>query len=104
VPRLTPLAARLPVFDLTSAKPAPKTTNPFYLTPEWRDVVALVRQSRPPCCAQCRRTGVRLFADHIIELQDGGDPYDTTGIQLLCSACHSRKTVAARARRMGARI
>lgn len=30
--------------------------------------------------------------DHIIEIEDGGDPFDWDNLQHLCHACHNRKT------------
>ena len=40
-----------------------------------------------------------MFADHIVELKDGGAPYDLNNGQCLCGSCHTRKTVAERVRR-----
>jgi 5-methylcytosine-specific restriction protein A len=50
-------------------------------------------------CAACGE-GVRLVADHIIEINDGGAPLDVNNGMTLCVACHNRKTAAARANRM----
>jgi hypothetical protein len=46
------------------------------------------------------RIGVRLFGDHIRELQDGGAALDKRNVLLRCGACHTRKTARARAARM----
>lgn len=77
----------------------PKIKAAHYYTPEhraWaRDVVARAGRA----CQTCGRTSVRLFADHIIELQDGGPALDLDNGQALCGACHTRKTSRARARR-----
>lgn len=43
-----------------------------------------------------------LFADHIVERQDGGALYDPANGQALCGSHHSRKTALERARRMAA--
>lgn len=48
------------------------------------------------------RQGVKLYADHITELQDGGAPLDPANGQALCARCHGRKTARARAARLGA--
>jgi 5-methylcytosine-specific restriction enzyme A len=41
----------------------------------------------------------KLFADHIIELEDGGDPWNPANVQTLCSRHHNLKTAGARYRR-----
>jgi 5-methylcytosine-specific restriction endonuclease McrA len=41
-----------------------------------------------------------LFADHIVERQDGGALHDPANGQALCGSHHSRKTAIERARRM----
>lgn len=40
------------------------------------------------------RAGMRVFGDHVVELQDGGAPLDKTNVMLRCGSC------AQRARRM----
>lgn len=95
------------VLDTRSAQPVVKTTNRFYLSREWRALVAGIVRERGARCEdpECRfpnRTGVRVFGDHIIELQDGGAPLDRSNIMLRCGSCHSRKTNVERARRMRA--
>ncbi len=87
--------------DTRSVRPAPKQRASIYGTAEhqeWR--AAVVHRAAGICQGKgCCRSGVRLFADHIVELRDGGSPYDLTNGQALCGACHSRKTAAARAAR-----
>jgi 5-methylcytosine-specific restriction enzyme A len=95
------------MLDTRSAKPAAKAANPFYLTHEWRALVAEIIRERGAKCEDlnCRfpnRTGVRLFGDHIVELADGGAPLDKANIMLRCGSCHTRKTNAERAKRMRA--
>jgi len=84
-----------------------KTANPFYLSPEWRALVAEIIRERgarceDPACRFPGRTGIRLFGDHIVELADGGAPLDKANVMLRCGSCHTRKTNAERARRMRA--
>jgi 5-methylcytosine-specific restriction endonuclease McrA len=88
--------------DTRSAAPAAKKAAPFYLTPEWRDLIASIIAERGRRCEACSRTGTRIFGDHIRELQDGGAALDRRNIRLLCGACHTAKTAAARAARMRA--
>jgi 5-methylcytosine-specific restriction enzyme A len=91
------------VADTRTAKPPPKQRAAHYATAghgEWRAEV--IRRARGVCQGpRCGRSGVRLFADHVVELRDGGAPFDPQNGQALCGACHSRKTAAARAARQG---
>jgi len=46
-------------------------------------------------CVYCRRYGVDVKGqevDHIIELSDGGSPFELDNLQLLCKPCHSKKS------------
>jgi 5-methylcytosine-specific restriction enzyme A len=43
----------------------------------------------------------RLFADHVVELADGGAALDPANGQALCGSHHTAKTMLARQRRMG---
>jgi hypothetical protein len=107
MPRLGTLKPRLAVLDTRTAKPPPKQADPELLTEAhrvWRLAVmqrAGWRCQAPGCTVQGGRGGQRLFADHIVERQDGGDPLDVANGQALCGRHHSLKTAAARARRMG---
>lgn len=93
---------RLGTLDTRIARPAPKQADPHYHTPEhqrWRAEV--IRRAGGMCQAPgCGRTGIRLFADHVVELQDGGSPTDPANGQALCGSCHTAKTARARAARM----
>lgn len=97
--------------------PTRKETDPFYLSPEWRDLCQFLKETRWPaliikqghCCEDphCKarhRLGQRIFFDHIVELRDGGDPLDPDNVQGLCGSAHTRKTVAARVARLGASV
>ncbi|MBA9066986.1 hypothetical protein FHR71_000716 [Methylobacterium sp. RAS18] len=105
--RLTTLAPRLGTLDTRTARPALKTADPELLTPEhkaWRQEVlkrAGWKCQAPGCAVHGRRGGVRLYADHIIERLDGGDPLDPKNGQALGPSHHQKKTAAERARRMG---
>jgi 5-methylcytosine-specific restriction endonuclease McrA len=61
-----------------------------------------VRRRADGRCEACGREGERLFADHIVELRDGGAPFDLANGRALCGSCHTRKTAGARAARHGA--
>lgn len=81
----------------------PKTVDPHYLTPEheaWRKVV--LRKARYRCEGLgCGASGVKLYADHVVEIKDGGAPLDPANGQALCARCHARKTARERAYRHG---
>jgi 5-methylcytosine-specific restriction protein A len=82
--------------------PPPKVKAQHYYTPEhiaWSKAV-IARSGR--ICQGCGRTDTRLYADHIVELQDGGKPFDLANGQALCGSCHTRKTAGVRAARMAA--
>jgi hypothetical protein len=42
----------------------------------------------------------RLYADHIVELRDGGSAFDVGNGMCLCASCHQLKTAQARMRRL----
>ena len=68
-------------------------TNNIYSTPAWRKAsrYALNRDGRlcqiglPGCL------GTATTADHIMELQDGGAPYDVGNLQAACRPCNTAK-------------
>jgi 5-methylcytosine-specific restriction enzyme A len=76
-----------------------KKADPFYSTPEFRDWRDLVIKRAGNACEECGRRGVRLFADHIKEIRDGGARLDLANGQSLCGSFHTLKTGAERARR-----
>ena len=98
----------------TKLRAAAKVADRFYSSLEWRALVEseyakrFVSKERARCqdlrCEQRLATrGTRLFADHIVELRDGGNPLDPTNILFRCGSCHTRKTAEERAKRMHAR-
>lgn len=104
IPTASPLVPRL---DGRTVQPGPKQADRYYLTPEhraWRELV-IARAGRR--CeandngARCPKAEPRhrMFADHIHERSDGGDPLDAANGQCLCGSHHTAKTAAARAAR-----
>ena len=79
-----------------------KQALPFYLSPEWRGLMARLLKERGRVCQHCGRTECRIFGDHRIELKDGGAALDPRNIELLCGKCHGIKTAAAAALRAAA--
>jgi 5-methylcytosine-specific restriction protein A len=105
MPALTNLRPRLSVLDTRVVKPPPKTADPFYLSVEWRALMGAIISERGRRCQDPHHKGLherspRVFGDHVVELKDGGAPLDPANVLLLCGACHTRKTIAARAARM----
>ena len=95
------------VLDTRTAKPPPKRADADLLTAShqaWR--MAVLRRAGYQCEAiergqRCpkRAPAHRLFADHIIERQDGGELLSLSNGQALCSSHHVRKTNEHRAKR-----
>lgn len=81
------------------AKVPPKVADETYRTPEHRAWSAAVIARAGHTCERCGRSGVRMFADHIIEVKDDGAPLDRKNGQCLCGSCHSLKTAEERAKR-----
>jgi 5-methylcytosine-specific restriction enzyme A len=101
-------APRIATRDTRAVKQLPKQVDGFYLSTEWRNLVASLTAERGRRCEQCGRTGeggerVRIFGDHVRELRDGGALFDPLNVKLLCGACHATKTLAERGKRMAER-
>ncbi len=92
---------------LVAARPAgarvpPKAADSWYATPEHRAWAVAVIARDGGRCRVCNRRG-RLFADHIVEIEDGGARLDLANGQALCGSHHTAKTAAARAARFCSR-
>jgi 5-methylcytosine-specific restriction protein A len=105
-PRLTTLGKRVPPASLRLPKPL-KMADPIYGSAEWRALIARIiavrgrRCEDPRCAKPDRGAGGRVYGDHIKELRDGGALLDPSNVMLRCGACHTIKTNAERARRLG---
>ena len=102
--RIANIGVAVGAINALSEKPPQKRLIPIYATAghrEWRNAVMARANARCewPGCGRCEK---RMFADHIAELQDGGDPFDPANGQLLCGKHHSLKTARERAIRNGA--
>jgi 5-methylcytosine-specific restriction protein A len=102
--RLTALPPRLAKADTRRIKPDPKRADPELLSAAhrwWRETVINRAGHRCEWVENGRRCtrGDRLFADHIVERKDGGDPLDPSNGQALCGKHHTLKTTNERARR-----
>ena len=98
--RIRMMRPLIPTMDVRRVKPPPKKADPIYDTPQWR---ALRKQVFEEAGGICQRRGcgkAGRYVDHIVELRDGGKPFDRAGLELLCPSHHVAKTAAARAARM----
>ena len=95
------LKPMLPLLDTSIAKPAAKGTDPHYGSAQhkqWRE--AIVARAGGRCeWPGCGRAELRMFADHIVEIADGGSRLDLANGQCLCGRHHTIKTIEARRQR-----
>src|SRR5262249_28853611 len=107
--------------DTRTVKPPPssstfqqrfKKRDPFYATPEFRAWRAKVISRAGGRCEatshgyRCTKAqpADRMFADHVVEIRDGGAPFDVSNGQCLCGPHHLMKTAQARRDREAFRI
>jgi 5-methylcytosine-specific restriction protein A len=84
-------------------KPALKIAEAFYLSPEWRRLVASIKRERGSRCEECGSRH-RVIADHVVERSDGGADLDPANVKLRCFTCHQRKTALARKLRASGQV
>lgn len=102
--RIAMLQPRVAALDTSLAPPPPKVTDAWYGTPEhkaWADAVIKRAGGRcqDPNCQTRHRAGLRLIADHIVEVKDDGARTDLSNGLARCWPCHTRKTAHQRALR-----
>lgn len=90
--RLTTMPPRLARARQSIAKPIPKVKDSIYSTPEFREWRRIVVSRAGNRCEQCGSDSGRMYADHIVELKDGGAPFDPSNGQCLCATHHGLKT------------
>lgn len=102
--RLGTLKPLVKASEFRTVLPPAKRPDPELQTAEhraWRkQVLDRARWRCEDCGAQGGRGGVTLYADHVVERRDGGALLDVANGRCLCASCHTKKTVAARARRI----
>ena len=77
-----------------------KQTEAHYGTAAHKAWAQAVKERAAYRCQQCGAQGVRLIADHVQEISDGGAKLDPMNGKALCSACHGVKTHLARMTRL----
>lgn len=103
-PRLRTLPPRLATLDTRTARPPERVreNHDIYGSQRWRTLAAALLKERGRRCQKCGSNVGRLYADHVVELRDGGAPFDPANIEILDARCHGLKTAAARSDRMKA--
>lgn len=66
----------------------------IYDTPEWKRIRKAKRILNPVCevCEKYGMSNPTQIVDHIIEIEDGGEPFDINNTQSLCTMHHNKKT------------
>lgn len=105
--RIPTARPRITATNSKRVPPPPKTRDDVYGMPEyqrWR--ARVIARSGNMCQDPAHdpsqpRSGIRLYADHVIEIKDDGDPFDPANGLARCAACHGSKTSVERKRRAG---
>ena len=63
----------------------------IYNTAKWRHTRERVLSEQPLCATEGCDT-ISTDVHHIVDLDDGGDPWARSNLEALCLACHSRIT------------
>lgn len=90
---------RRSTLDRRTVRPRVKEAAAVYGTPEYRAWALAVKERAGWKCEVCGTRQGRLYADHIVEIEDGGAPFDDRNGQCLCHAHHQQKTARERAKR-----
>lgn len=84
----------------TSSKGWTKNNNrKVYDSAYWRNNIRLEVKKRDPFCVECLKRGKYVETtdiDHIKSISNGGDKYDLSNLQGLCSNCHNKKSAIER--------
>lgn len=101
-PRIVTLRPKLKAAEFRTVLPPKKVKDAELSTEAHRKWRQEVLRRANFACQKCGADGRsnRLFADHIVERRDGGALTDPNNGMALCGSCHTKKTAAARARRI----
>jgi 5-methylcytosine-specific restriction protein A len=66
----------------------------IYQSARWKALRKHHIQSSPLCvhCLKNDRTKAGWIVDHIVPINEGGEPFDESNLQSLCSSCHNIKS------------
>jgi 5-methylcytosine-specific restriction enzyme A len=108
MPKLRSLPSLVRAVDIRTIRPPAKIKDPIYNSPQfqaWRTQV--IARAGGRCeyvdnqgdrCPKARPAH-RMYADHIVELKDGGSLLNPANGQCLCASHHELKTAAVRRQR-----
>ena len=110
VQKLATFRSSIGCIDGRRVQAPPKVAATIYHTSEyqiWREAVIARAGGRCEAVDDGRRCWkssprARMFADHKVELRDGGAAYDPANGECLCGSHHTAKTAVARAARRSA--
>lgn len=97
--KLKCLPSKLGAIGSRVQAPSKKVTDPHYGTQAHKDWAAEVIRRAGYQCEECGAKDVRLYADHVKEIRDGGAPLDPANGCARCARCHGRKTADERKKR-----
>ena len=106
--KLRSLEPQVRGFDTRTTRLPPKVKDPIYNSPEFIAWRRLVVGRAGHQCEVVDRFGLRcsnghphhrVYADHVVELKDGGSLTDPANGQCLCASHHELKTAGVRMRR-----
>jgi len=109
MPKLRSLGPVVRTIDTRTTPLPPKQLDPVYNTPAFKAWRAAVVSRAGGRCEAVDQHGVRcskaqpehrIYADHVVELRDGGSLIDLNNGQCLCASHHEHKTIIARTHRM----
>ncbi len=72
-----------------------RSNQKFYNSTKWRKKSKSHREKNPFCQMECKEKGIVTAAtmtDHIIPINEGGDPFADENLQSGCERCHNRKS------------
>lgn len=106
--KLRTIAPLIRSIDTRTVKLPPKQVDPLYLSQqyrEWREAVVSRAGRRCEVVENGKRCWkaepkFRMYADHIVEVRDGGSRFDLANGCCKCSSHHGRKTIDERVKRL----
>ncbi len=98
------LGNRIPTLNTRKVPNPLKEADDIYSTPpyrQWREDGFKLSGGfcQDPKCKTPYEKKTRLYADHVVELRDGGKPFDPENRLMRCPPCHAIKTARERANR-----
>ena len=70
----------------------------IYNSRRWQLLRLIVKRRDGYRCRACNILGGPLEIDHIKPLENGGEPFELSNVQCLCTGCHILKTTGERLR------